>query len=403
MNDAGEDRTRVLHVLAAFDPNEAQGCCASTIASLVEGEHLLACGSSVVGGTGPFASITETGAPLSRFGWSDRAELAEAVRRHRPDVVHFHGGPLGAATLSTRWTLGVPVVATIYGWPTVSHRSTGRGVSVTHLRRTPVMAPRTFGNTALPRSAVAAAMRRGGVRVVLTPDEAIAARLAHEAVPTATFRGVTAPAPTQRRRPEPGRFVFAGRAELTRGPDLLAEAVRRLRSRGRDVSAEFFFLGAHDTAMVRTATTAPGCTVTVGPADLARELRTATAMVLPFRFDTTTLAPALVATEAMAGGVPVVGGDVDCLRAAVDHRRTGLLVAPNDVESLCDALLLLADDPALVGRLGDGARREIDRRWRHSNLGEVAAWAYALATTTDHRPQRSAPVNGRARRRMEIT
>lgn len=372
---------RVLHVLAAFDEKEAQGRCVHTIASMGEGEHFLACTEVLGDAVEPFSDVVETGGDLQRFGWTGRDRLEAAVRQVRPDVVHFHGGPLGAMTAASGWTAGRPVVASIYGWGTVNRRSVGRGVGVAHLRRTPVLASRTFGNTFVPKVAVGAALRRAGVRAVTTPDRSVAETLAHEAFPVGTFEGITPPRKSPPWRPRRGRFVFAGRAELTRGPDLLAEAVARLRSRGRDVTADLFFLGTPDAQKVAATAAREGCTVSVGGVDLDAELATATAMVLPFRFDTTTLAPSMVATEAMAAGVPVIASDVHCLRAAVTDSVTGLLVPPGDIGSLCRALERLTADPALARRLGDGGIDATADRWRHSNVVDLAQWAYLLATT----------------------
>ena len=370
---------RVLHVLAAYDPKEAQGRCVRTIASMAGGEHHLLT-SSVSGDAGDtFAGVVEAGSALWQFGWSDRARLAGAVRSIRPDVVHFHGGPLGAATMATGWSSRVPSVVSIYGWTTVDRGSFGRGVGVAHLRRTPVLATRSIANTVVPRAAIAGSLRRAGVRVAMTPDRRIAESLAHQALPVVTFEGVTPPAAGTLRRPDRARVVFAGRAELTRGPDLLAEAVRRLRAGGRDVTADFFFLGAPDADLAVRAASVEGCRVSVGGVDLAAEMASSTAVVLPFRFDGTTLAPALVASEALAAGVPVVGGDVHCLRAAVTHLHDGLLVAPGDVGALCRALEQLLDHPELVERLGANAVAETARRWRRSGIVDVAEWAYAHA------------------------
>lgn len=130
---------RVLHVLAIYDPREAQGRCMHTIASHAAGEHFLVCSRSSGECQSVFTGIVETGAPLCGFGWLDRRRILDAVQSIRPDVIHFHGGPLGATTMASGWTSGVPAVASIYGWPTVSRRSWGGGVGIGHLRRTPVL------------------------------------------------------------------------------------------------------------------------------------------------------------------------------------------------------------------------------------------------------------------------
>lgn len=371
---------RVLHVLAAYDPKEAQGRSIRTIASGVNAQHFLACGHLVDGGD-EFAAVVETGAGPTEFGRRDRGRLADIVRRVRPDVVHFHGGPLGAAAMASGWTGDVPVTASIYAWTRVGHRSFGRGVAVSDLRRTPVLAGRSVLNTVVPHTAIGAALRRAGVRAITTPDPAVRAALAAQAIPVGVFDGITEPRPVADRRPIPGHLVFAGRAELTRGPDVLARAVDLLRRRGRNVSARFCLLGTPAPDLVAHLTATSGCTVSIGGTDLDAEMALATAVVLPFRFDDTTLAPALVATEAMAGGVPVIGGDVRCIRAAVDDGVTGLLVTPDDVVALAAAIDRLAGDPAFAEQLGRNAAAEIERRWQTSSIVDLARWSYDVALT----------------------
>src|SRR5690606_18103626 len=139
------------------------------------------------------ASITETGASLHRFGWRDRQALAAIVARIAPDVIHFHGGPLGAATAAAGWTGGVPTVASVYACTRVGRDTFGRGVGLRHLRRTPVLASRTIGNTVVPRTLLATALRRGGVRAVITPDPSVRVVLSDQAIPTGVFEGLTEP------------------------------------------------------------------------------------------------------------------------------------------------------------------------------------------------------------------
>lgn len=63
---------------------------------------------------------------------------------------------------------------------------------------------------------------------------------------------------------------------------------------------------------------------------------------------------ALVVQEAFAANVPVVASDLGALRERVQHGADGLLVAPDDVSALHDALLELLRDPALRVRLRGG-------------------------------------------------
>jgi glycosyltransferase involved in cell wall biosynthesis len=60
--------------------------------------------------------------------------------------------------------------------------------------------------------------------------------------------------------------------------------------------------------------------------------------------------------EAAACGTPAIASDSDGLRESVRNGVTGFLVPHGDVPGLADRMLALATDPALVERLGQGAR-----------------------------------------------
>lgn len=60
--------------------------------------------------------------------------------------------------------------------------------------------------------------------------------------------------------------------------------------------------------------------------------------------------------EAMSVGKPVVATDVGGVSEAVINGETGLLVPAHDVEAFASALVRLASDPSLAGRMGEAAR-----------------------------------------------
>lgn len=67
--------------------------------------------------------------------------------------------------------------------------------------------------------------------------------------------------------------------------------------------------------------------------------------------------------EAMATGLPVVATDVGGNSELIEHGKTGMLVAPNDVEALCGALQSYIDDPRLVGAHGVAARAKAEQQF----------------------------------------
>jgi glycosyltransferase involved in cell wall biosynthesis len=59
--------------------------------------------------------------------------------------------------------------------------------------------------------------------------------------------------------------------------------------------------------------------------------------------------------EAMAGGLPVVGTDIEGIRDVIERGVSGMLVAPDDVPGLAGTLARLADDATLRRQMGDAA------------------------------------------------
>ncbi|HTI36694.1 MAG TPA: glycosyltransferase family 4 protein [Vicinamibacterales bacterium] len=67
--------------------------------------------------------------------------------------------------------------------------------------------------------------------------------------------------------------------------------------------------------------------------------------------------------EYMAAGLPVVAPSIDRIRSLVGHEREGILYDPSASDALAQALVRLADDPALRTRLGVAARERAVREY----------------------------------------
>ncbi len=96
-----------------------------------------------------------------------------------------------------------------------------------------------------------------------------------------------------------------------------------------------------------------------------------------------------VVLEAMATGLPVVATSVSGIPEAVSDGRTGLLVEPDDVTALADALERVLTDAALSSRFGAAARARITEEFAP---GRVLTPAVAVSASRT-------PVRWGARRR----
>ena len=88
----------------------------------------------------------------------------------------------------------------------------------------------------------------------------------------------------------------------------------------------------------------------------------------------------LACAEAMAHGKPVVASAVGGLLDLVTHERTGLLVAPGDVNGLRAALERLLADRDLRRRLGEAGRAHVAAycSWERVTEATMAVYHEAL-------------------------
>ena len=98
----------------------------------------------------------------------------------------------------------------------------------------------------------------------------------------------------------------------------------------------------------------------VGALERNQLLAGARLLMMPSRFE----GFGMVAAEAMAAGVPVVGTAVDSLPEVVDPPRGGMLVAPGDSQELSAVASRLIDDRSLRETMSRSARESAERfRW----------------------------------------
>lgn len=147
-------------------------------------------------------------------------------------------------------------------------------------------------------------------------------------------------------------FVFTGRLENYKGPQLLAQATARLR-----VPVVFCGTGPLESELRRIN---PDATFTgwIQPEQVVAELDRARAVVFPSIYRETF---GLSAAEALARGIPVIASRGTAVEEFVCHNENGMLFAHNSVDDLSVQLAALGEN-RLVGRLGEEAYR---RYWEH--------------------------------------
>jgi len=81
--------------------------------------------------------------------------------------------------------------------------------------------------------------------------------------------------------------------------------------------------------------------------------------VLPSRLETW----GDVLLEAMSFGLPCVGMKMDAMEEIIQHQETGLIVPPNDVDKLANAMIYLLDNPAVRRQYGLNGRNRIENKF----------------------------------------
>ena len=151
----------------------------------------------------------------------------------------------------------------------------------------------------------------------------------------------------------PATVLFVGHDFRRKGGDVLVEAFRRVRA--EIPNAQLQLVGRQTSQVER----GPGVTV-LGAVDDRRHLSqlysAASVFCLPARFEPY----GLVLLEAIGHGVPCVATRVGAIPEILADGTLGLLVDPEDVAGLADALIALLRDPELQATLSTRGRADVE-------------------------------------------
>jgi glycosyltransferase involved in cell wall biosynthesis len=262
------------------------------------------------------------------------------------------------------------------------------------LTRLPFVAvvPHLFGTTAFAEAswpmaaavwaaekAIPRAYRRAAFHVISdsTRDDLVARGIPAERI-TVIYPGVDAtwytPDPASPRAAIP-TFLYVGRLKRYKGVDTALRAFAAARRTEPALAFEIAGQGDDRPRLERLAAALGlGAAVRfrgfVAEGDKRELLRRAWAVVFPSPKEGWGISN----VEAAACGTPAIASDSPGLRESVRHGATGYLVPHGDVAALAERMLALARDPALVARLGEGARA----------FAATLSWDAAAAATARH-------------------
>lgn len=167
-------------------------------------------------------------------------------------------------------------------------------------------------------------------------------------------------------RPRP-RFLFVGRWETNKGPDVLVEAAARYLERGGAGSFDLFGEGSMAASLrERIASHGIGGRVrlhgVIGAGGLVGRLAWCDYLVIPSRIESIPV----IFSDALQRDVPVVATEVGDLGRLVKEWAVGLTAPPDDPDALAGAFLELET----VDRASFA--ESVRRAARHFALGEIA-------------------------------
>jgi glycosyltransferase involved in cell wall biosynthesis len=291
---------------------------------------------------------------------------ALACLRERPAVVHAH-----SASHASFWRKSLLLLlARRCGCATVFHLHGGGFRRFATEESGPLA--RWWIRHTLEASAAVVALSEGWAAFLAAYAPAARVHVVPNAVRVAALQSPEAT--------EPGRILFLGRAEASKGVYDLLEALAPLAAQYPHLRLAIGGEGALDAVRARAQALGLGERVELlGWLDArqkAAQLARAAIFCLPSHAEGLPMAM----LEAMAVGKPVLMTAVGAIPEAVQDGDNGLLVSPHNTVALSAGLSCLLYDAKLRARLGERARATVAARFStEAALGKLSAVYRALA------------------------
>lgn len=265
-----------------------------------------------------------------------RRQVAELLRAFDPEVGHvYHSGPGVYFYLQAPAARGLPLVMTL------------------HQTYVPeLLEPDSLRGRLLRRARWVTACSDSVLQVTRRQLPEIGARS------SVVLNSLNMPGALPTALPyDPPRLLCVGRLLPQKGFDLALRAWARLDGRlsgGRlviagdgparaDLQQLATDLGLHSVEFLGW----------VAPDDIPDLLNTATLVIMPSRIEPL----GLVAVQTAQMARPIIATRVDGLPEVVTHGQTGLLVEPDDVDGLAQAIRYMLEHPSIAIAMGEAARR----------------------------------------------
>jgi glycosyltransferase involved in cell wall biosynthesis len=291
--------------------------------------------------------------------------IKRAIAHYQPDVVHTHSGKAGLLGRTAAHALGIPaIVHTVHGAPFYPYQSRGAQAVLRACERfaakrcdalvsvADAMTEQLVAAHVAPREKFTTIYSGMEVEPFLAADEQRAATRARLGY---TERHVVVGKIARLFHLKGHQYVVraaqvaVGRCPQVRflfvGDGILAEQIRaQVHSAGLD--DYFQWTGLVPPEEIPSL---------IGAMDVVvhASLREGLARVLP---------------QALIAGKPVISYDIDGAREVVLPDETGVLLPPQSVAELADAIVLLAGDSQLRERFGKNGRRRFTGVFRHERM-----------------------------------
>ncbi|MEZ4682496.1 MAG: glycosyltransferase [Caldilineaceae bacterium] len=287
--------------------------------------------------------------PVQRF-YDPRSVIAliRYIKRHNIDLLHTHllyGDILGRLVGAL---LRLPVVSTLQNDPRDNH----------HARIDKRWLNRLTASLAATHLVTVSDQIRQGFLEEWQLDAAQVSTI-YNAVNLAPFLAIPEPPataqPATATAARPLTITTIGRLKPQKGQHLLLDAVKPLFADHPDVRLLIVGEGPLAAQLQMQAANlgiADRVAFTGLQSDIPQILAQTDIFVLPSLWEGLPLA----AIEAMAAARPVILTNVGGNRELIPHEREGILIPPNDIQALSDALLALLHDPEQRRALGQQAR-----------------------------------------------